>query len=171
MLNRKKSLLISIIFLQVLFFVFWAVSNELKLTNPKSKTILLETIPVDPRDLISGNYFILNYKISQSGFSGNDLWNGEIFAVLKKQDQYYVLDYFSKTKPAKIKENQVVLEGEKKRGRIKYGIEKYFINENTKTPTRSDKVDVLLNIDDNFKPVIIKIYVNDKEFDQNNYQK
>jgi len=158
--------------LQVIFFISWSLSEESKLSNPKAKTILLETMPVDPRDYLSGNYFTLSYAIRMSGkFQENrknrNFGNKSIFAVLKKQGNYYVPDYISLDKPEKVRGDQAVIKGQMNGWDISYGIEKYFINENTKTPARSDKVDVLVNVDEDGSVRIIKLYVNDREFNQN----
>jgi hypothetical protein len=47
---------------------------------------------------------------------------------------------------------------------IEYGIEKYFINENTKSPKISDKVEVVLIVGEDLKPRIKNLIVNNIEF-------
>ena len=179
MLSKKTKLLLLIVGLQVLFFLSWSFSEHSKLSDPEANEILVKTEPVDPRDLISGNYFILNYKFSRS-------WNFKkkqnlykkkrgltVYAVLEKKGKYYEPNYISFAKISKVAKNQVIIKGKIKYGsRLEYGIEKYFINENTKEPnSRNDKIEVLLTIDKNFSARIKKLYVNDEEFDQSKYQK
>jgi uncharacterized membrane-anchored protein len=48
---------------QVLFFSGWAGIEEWK--RHEAPAILLETVPVDPRDLLSGQYLMLGYRIGQ----------------------------------------------------------------------------------------------------------
>ncbi len=180
MFNKKRSILLLIIVVsQAMFFLTWSFVEYSKLSDPKAKEILVKTIPIDPRDLISGNYFILRYEFNDSWRFKKKYRNlyrkrgNTIYAVLEKKDQYYVPNYIINTKPQKIKENQVVIKGKiGVYGRLEYGIEKYFINENTKEPNpRKDKIEVLIVIDKNFSPKIRKLYVNDEEFDQSKYQK
>lgn len=67
--------------LQVALLVGWAGYHEWNRTT--APTILLETVPVDPRDLLRGDYMILSYKISRvpapptggdAGTRGREIW-------------------------------------------------------------------------------------------------
>jgi uncharacterized membrane-anchored protein len=180
MFNKKRNILLLIlVLLQAGFFLSWSIIEYSKLYNPKAKDIFVKTIPIDPRDFISGNYFILHYRfnnIREFRRKAKNLYkkqNNTIYATLEKKDKYYVPIYVSHIKPQKIKKNQAVIKGKiKKYGRLEYGIEKYFINEGTKEPNlRKDKIEVLLAVGTDFSARIKKLYVNDKEFDQSEYQK
>lgn len=181
MFNKRRNILLLILVgLQAGFFLSWSIIEYSRLSDPKAQDILVKTMPVDPRDFISGNYFILHYKF-------NDHWRFKkrpkdifrkrggttIYAVLEKDGEYYVPSYITYNKPKKIKDDQVVIKGQKaKRSGLEYGIEKYFINEGTKEPhPRRDKIEALLTIGKDFSPRIKKLYVNGKEFDQSEYQK
>ena len=60
---RLKILLGSIIILQILSLVAFVIYQEsLKDTGTK---VVLQTIPVDPRDLLRGEYVALRYEISE----------------------------------------------------------------------------------------------------------
>lgn len=48
------------VLIQVAFFVGWAGIEEVR--KVRSVDILLETEPVDPRDLLAGHYMTLNYR-------------------------------------------------------------------------------------------------------------
>ena len=65
-----------------------------------------------------------------------------------------------------IKDNQVAIKGKyiNNSMSIEYGIEKYFINENTKSPKISDKVEVVLIVGEGLKPRIKNLIVNNIEF-------
>ena len=180
MFNKKRNiLLLMLVGLQAIFLLTWSLVEYSKLSDPEAEEILVKTIPIDPRDLISGNYFILRYEFSDSrSFKKKSLnlykrQGDEIYAVLEKKNQYYSPNYITYNKPQKIKKNQVVIKGKVgKYRRLEYGIEKYFINENTAEPNpRKDKIEVLLAIGKDYSPRIKKLYVNDKEFDQSEYQK
>lgn len=111
--------------------------------------ILLETQPVDPRDLLRGDYVRLNYKISDvpvhllpPSFSGDLPHPGEVFVALAPvgTNQFWEimragLESFT---PAA---NEVLLRG-KTAGipnsvnsiRVEYGLEQYFVAEGTGHP-------------------------------------
>jgi uncharacterized membrane-anchored protein len=169
-MSAKNKILFLIVLLQTAFFISWFFHEASKLKDPQAKTILVKTIPVDPRDLISGNYFTLNYEFSNSWnfnkqWLGNDKIGTEVYAVLKQQDQWFVPDYLSFSKP-KLREGQAAIKGKVAQySRIEYGVEKFFISENQKAPnSRTDKVEVMLAIDENLNAKIKNLLVNGKEF-------
>ena len=60
-MNIKKTIyIISAIWL--LIISIWTIKNEIILIN--GKEVILETVPVDPRDIVMGDYVVLNYKIT-----------------------------------------------------------------------------------------------------------
>jgi uncharacterized membrane-anchored protein len=172
-MSRKNKLLLLVVIIQVLFFIGWYCLEHNKLYNPESKTIMVKTVPVDPRDYLSGNYLTLRYEF-------NDLWRfkgksrnikeasgNEIYAVLKKDGSWYVPDYVSLERPL-VRDDQVVIKGKYTGnfGFIEYGVEKYFINENTKEPKREDKVEVILIVGDDLTARIKSVMINGSEFMQ-----
>lgn len=183
MLSKNK-LLILIATIQVLFFTGWYYLEYKKLHNPKSKIILVKTVPADPRDYLSGNYFTLRYEFSDFWFLENNnkgikqkrteinefiqksrKTGNDIYAVLKKKDLWYVPDYFSLEKPS-IKNDQVAIKGKinKDLQQIDYGIEKYFINEKIQEPKFGDKLEVKLVVGDDLTAKIKSLVINDVEF-------
>lgn len=186
MLSKNK-LVFLIATIQVLFFSGWYYLESKKLNEPTSKTILVKTVPVDPRDFLSGNYFILSYefsnfwnyayqseKIRTTGekiyaflLDGNQFKKdgAEIYVVLKKNNLWYIPDYFSLEKPS-IKNDQIVIKGKfnKALQQIDYGIEKYFINENTEELKFGDKLEVKLVVGDDLTAKIKSLVINDVEF-------
>ena len=177
--KQKNILLYLVVSLQVSFFLLWSFSEQQKLSDPQAKDILVRTIAIDPRDLISGNYFILHYEFNDSWRFKKKKRNlykkqGQIvYTVLQKNGLYYTPKYISYTMPKKIKEDQAIIKGKViKYNRIEYGIERYFINENTSEPdTQQDKIEVLITIDHNFIPKIKDLYVNNLKFDQHMWKK
>jgi uncharacterized membrane-anchored protein len=139
--------------LQAALLFGWAVSNEVNRST--SPTILLETAPVDPRDLLRGDYMILNYKISRvpeptarpaTGQTfdgpGNDIW-----VVLQQKGRFHEVVSVSWSEPATVAVGLVVVRG-RTRSRVgfdqmlqvDYGIEKYFVPEGKGTPTFNEMV-------------------------------
>ena len=113
-------------------------------------TILLETRPVDPRDLLRGDYVILSYPISEipeSQFEPTvtNLAPGqEVYVALEKMGEFHGVKRAS-TKPIAATEDEVVLRGKispriRMRGRpftaagIDYGLERYYVGEGLGNP-------------------------------------
>ncbi len=166
--GQNKNLILGIIiFFQVIFLFTWAFKEESKLVRPSAKTILVETIPSYPRKHRK-DHFVLAYKMSfVSAFKNQK--EGEVFAVLKEEGQYYVPDYLSKTKPHKIKSNQVVIKGFSNGWKITYGIEKYFTDANTRNISQFNKTKAILNIDDNFAPTVTELQIDNKKCNPRKY--
>lgn len=107
--------------------------------------ILLKTAPVDPRDLLRGDYVTLNYDISRvpvatlvGGLPAEDRYSQIVSVRLKKQDDGYwgiVESSFATLEP---KPDTVVLKSEafdyytsmsSDTIRVTYGIERYYVPE------------------------------------------
>ena len=89
--------------------------------------ILLETAPVDPRDLFRGNYVQLSYLISGTPTEGYD-YGQTIYAVLSKKETYWTVDRISPTKP-QTAPGEVCMKGTVQggwRSQITWGIESFF---------------------------------------------
>jgi len=114
------------------------------------QVVLLETRPVDPRDLLRGDYVILNYAIStipNERVADRDLDTAadstEVFVTLEKKGAFHEAVSVSRTLPPG--ETRPVIRGRVDsswmpgplRGslRVKYGIERYFVREGTGEPT------------------------------------
>jgi uncharacterized membrane-anchored protein len=102
------------------------------------KTVVLETQPVDPRDLLRGDYVVLSYKISRLDLKGlksekQYYNNGEIVYVgLAPEGKYWKAVYVSSKKPG----NGVFIKGRSMRSytgilQATYGLESYFVPEDT----------------------------------------
>ena len=145
----KLKLLILVLALQSAWLLGIAVMHENALAT--GKIILLETARVDPRDLLRGDYLILNYKISDvpaNLFSPpvtKDLPNGTtIFVALAPTtNQFYVAVRASASQftPAV---DEVMLKGKSTWSRwngatnsihVEYGMERFYIAEGTGNPT------------------------------------
>jgi uncharacterized membrane-anchored protein len=97
--------------------------------------ILLETIPVDPRDMFRGDYVILSYKVSTPErwqWQESRYQKGEtVFVTLRREGRFWVTDGVSKSPP---EEGKLFLRGRVRQGtdkdlRVEYGIESYFVPE------------------------------------------
>jgi len=119
--------------LQILVLIGLIASRQGTLAS--GRTILLETVPVDPRSLFQGDYVVLSYKIStvdpgkvqEAGAS----WRpGEtVYVTLRQQGKYWEAVAVHRRRPRAGPE-EVVIKGRWNWGnRITYGIESYFVPE------------------------------------------
>jgi uncharacterized membrane-anchored protein len=138
----KLKLLILVLALQTAWLLGMVATQELALAH--GKAILLETRPVDPRDLLRGDYLMLNDRISDvpmNFFSPpvkKDLPDGtKIFVALGPgTNQFYTVTRASTNA-------EVVLSGKSTYAwwnatnsiHVEYGIERYYIAEGTGNPS------------------------------------
>ena len=112
------------------------------------KIITLETERVDPRDLLRGDYLILNYKISDvptNLFSppvSADLPGGtKVYVALEPRGDFYAVARASTNQFAP-SGNQVLLKATRTWGgwsgtnavHMEYGLERYYVSEGTGNP-------------------------------------
>ena len=90
----KLKILILILALQTAWILGTSVVQERALVS--GRLVLLETRPVDPRDLLRGDYVILNYKISDvplalfSPPQTNGLPPGQtVYVALEQRGQFH----------------------------------------------------------------------------------
>lgn len=152
-------------------------------------TVALETAPIDPRSLFSGDYVRLNYKISSirigevSGdkdFKKNDC----IYVILKEGDPYWQPVSVHNNKPP-VYPGHVAIKGtvnhisdsawnqetqkieQIKNVNIKYGIESYFVPEGEgkglERPKDDEKITILVAVDKYGNAGIKSLLVNGKE--------
>jgi uncharacterized membrane-anchored protein len=144
----KLKLLILVLALQTAWLLGMVATQEFALAH--GKAILLETQPVDPRDLLSGDYLMLRYKISDvptNLFSPpvkKDLPYGtKIFVALAPgTNEFYVVARASTNALAPSSDAEVVLVGKSTYAwwnatnsiHVEYGIERYYVAEGTGNP-------------------------------------
>ena len=136
MINKKLVLVIIFIWFSIVFG--WVIKSEYTL---QGKEVLLKTIPVDPRDLLMGDYVILNYEIGHvdSSVAANYNMNSVIYSILKVNEKNVAsIEKITNKKP----ESGLFLKGKIKKcntnipllkmGKcIQYGIESYYVQEKT----------------------------------------
>lgn len=133
--------------------------------------VLLETEPVDPRDLFRGDYVVLSYDISNvtedeyhyyyEGLSRGD----DIYLALQKIGKYWEEDYLTTYEPTSesyyIKGKVTYADSDSVR--VDYGIESYFVpeGEGRVIERTSSDVDVLVSLKKG-KGIIKEIYIDDE---------
>jgi len=133
---NKKLILILIGFLWVGVALAMIASKNYTLRT--GKTVLLETVPVDPRDFLRGDYVVLRYKISDLDLSKiktekpHYSYGENIYVILKPGDKFWEAVAIQKNKSAA--ESEVIIKGKagysgRKELGVRYGIESYFVPE------------------------------------------
>ncbi|RRJ95011.1 hypothetical protein Ga0100231_012465 [Opitutaceae bacterium TAV4] len=169
---------------QVLFLLIWAGYHEHVRSN--GRTVWLKTLPVDPRDLLRGDYMILNYEISRhtqdnenalppgDGAEGKPRRHAEVYVVLKPDPddaKYHVIDEVRLTPPYRndhrlwVRAQATIIttgsNSEQLHFRLEYDIEKYFVPEGKGTP-RFDKLEVEAAVSQNHRLQIKHLWLDEK---------
>lgn len=129
------------------------------------REIVVDVIPVDPRDIFRGDYVILGYAFSQATQENKPLpagarQNGMIYLTLEPDGTSWKAGAFSLERPDRVAPGAVVLKGRVDHvwpradgvpeGRVRFGIENYFVPEGTgreiETAVRDKKVKAVLAI-------------------------
>lgn len=175
--EKKFSLVVAIQVLIILTIVVFKVSI---LTG--GTPILLKIEPVDPRDLLRGDYVTFRYGLVSSipGYLldvEEDYFAGEdVYVILRPSGSYWTVDRAQKSKPDSV---EVFLKGTVTRDWISqktnplsgggtlfvsYGIEDYFIPEGEGRDVSfwNKKVAAQVLVDNGGHAVLKKIYINDK---------
>jgi uncharacterized membrane-anchored protein len=117
---------------------------------------LLRTRPVDPRDLLRGDYMVLAYEISQPPGGMHEPENGEgatTFVRLKPDGRFWVADTIA---DAPQDDGAPWLRGRWKNQMIEYDIDQYFVPEGKGNPL--GKITVEIAIRENGSPQIVQLY-------------
>jgi uncharacterized membrane-anchored protein len=148
-MNIKTLFFAAVLALQTLWVLATVVVQERSLAE--GKVVLLETAPVDPRDLLRGDYAILNYKISSLPLSlfspavtNSAPLGAPVFVTLEPQGDLYYAVAASTNRP-QATPDQVILKGRIENTwwlsssndytvRIIYGLERFYVHEGTGNP-------------------------------------
>lgn len=105
---------------QVLFFTAWGV--QLLIAHRESEIVILETNPVDPRDLLSGHYVALTYPVNSIDGcpAGRTLWvrleqEGGVWRRRECRDERGT--------------DGLWLRGKRRGHAVVFGIERYYVGE------------------------------------------
>jgi len=170
----KLKLFILVLALQTAWILGTTIVQERGLAS--GTVILLETRPVDPRDLLRGDYIILNYKISDiplnmfSPLVTNSLPPGAtVYVALEKQGEFYGVATAS-TEPITPAAGQVLLRGRTQswwsetNAHLEYGLERYYVREGT--GTTQGKITVQAAVPSSGRAQIKAVLVDGKPFEQ-----
>lgn len=170
MRNRVFYSIIAVVALQTVFFAGWAIYEEGMRGAAMVKLIRVRTVPVDPRDLLSGNYLRLRYEMSTASSFKNAASFGvgrhgkAVWAVLKDEGGYHVPDEIFTDRPWTVGKGRVLVKGRADGTVIEYGVERFFVSESVPEPERAAKVTVSLKLLQDHSLRIDKVFVNDVDF-------
>jgi uncharacterized membrane-anchored protein len=137
---KNKQLIWVVVAAQALFLLGWAGWHEhVRATAP---TVLLKTRPIDPRDILRGDYMILNYEISRHaapiGWAGDE--TRAVYVMFKLEDGHGQIDEVLLHEPAasdrRLYAQAEAAQDSRARGALQltYGIEQFFVPEGKGTP-------------------------------------
>jgi uncharacterized membrane-anchored protein len=143
LVRHRSKLMIGLIIIQILFLL--GIAGASYAVSWFGKEIRIQTEPIDPSDLLYGDYVILNYGISRLDRS---LWKGPSDHAPKQGDSVYVvLKPGTGTKGTyeavgiydnklAVFKDEVILKGrvtysDDMHINMKYGLEKYYVPQNT----------------------------------------
>ena len=152
--------------LQVGYLGGWSVYEAWRMLPGRGESILVRTAPVDPRDLLRGQYMRLRYSFSSAPRTVGLKEHATAWVLMRPEEtdgiRYYEPVGYYASKPGTTKPGDVVIRGVGNRyNRIDFGIERYFVPEGTETPNTRD-LTVRLRIGDDHRPRIEDVYLNGK---------
>ena len=128
-------------------------------------TVVLQTMPVDPRSLFQGDYAVLRYEISTlPGYLPEFSPGSTVFvSLVERRDVWEALEYLL-DKPSS---GEVFIKGTvDSRGLLDFGIGTYFVPEGTgRIIERVGDVKVEVAVDGRGKAVIKRVLVDGEPFD------
>jgi uncharacterized membrane-anchored protein len=139
-MNARDRWFWGIVVAQVALLLGWAGYHEYIRQN--APVILLRAHPVDPRDLLRGDYMTLRYEIQDvTATHQGDAFGDSLWVVLEQRGKYYEAVDASRV-PVAPKPNQFVVRGTvtyswrngKSDETVDYGIERYFVPEGKGSP-------------------------------------
>ena len=154
-MNQYKRLIIA---LAVLIGIAGSFILYLSFPLLTGKNVILKTQPVDPFDLLRGQYLIINYEISGADLSAEAKEGDTVYVLLKESDdKIWHADKVLLNKP----NNGVFIRGTAKQSwrglGVEYGIEQYFFERDAHIP-RMDSVKV--KIDGSGQARIVELLMN-----------
>ena len=156
----------AIVLAQAVFLLAWAGWHEQVRTH--APVVRLKTRPVDPQDLLRGDYMILRYDISEPAAlprgnakpaPGTDYW-----VVLEPRGDYHEAVMASPSKPV-LTAGQIAVLGQttSREGEVVYGIEQFFVPEGKGTP-RFKTIEVDASVSSTHRLYIRRVLLDGKSY-------
>ena len=148
---------------QLVFLLAFIAWKEVDLRT--GTEVVLQTVPVDPRSLLQGDYAILDYEIAFAHGPSRDWPIGkQAYVVLEKDgDVWAAVRYRTNPPPS----SQLFIKGVADRpGHLDFGIGTYFVPEGTGHIIEdAGDVKVVVNLDPDGSAIITELLVDGEPFD------
>ena len=161
-MNRTHIKLVSIwVFLQAALLAGWAMREEFRLSEGEGVSILVRTVPVDPRDMLRGQYISLAYAFNRPptwSDRGKGAPEATLWVVLAPEGEFHIPARTNTTRPMNLRPGEVAMRGRARNWRVEFGVERFFVPEGTETPNQRD-ITVRLRVGGDGSPRIETVYV------------
>lgn len=149
---------------QLVFLLGFIAVKEVALRT--GTEVVLQTVPVDPRSLLQGDYAILDYEIAElPPFMQDDQVGETVYVVLQEDaDAWRGARYAGSLR---LVEGEVFIKGRvDRRGHADFGIGTYFVPEGTgHIIERAQDVKVVVKLDADGNAIIKEVLVDGEPFD------
>lgn len=163
MSRRMTILLFAVVAAQVIGLVVFATVRQVALTQGREVT--LQTVPVDPRSLLQGDYAILDYEIAELPSWLDDRPTGAtVYVVLRECGDVWCDERHETRAPDS---GEVYIRGTvNDRGRLNFGIGTFFVPEGTgHIVENASDVKVVVSLSASGNAVIKEVLVDGQPFD------
>ena len=114
-----------------------------------ARPVLVRCLPVDPRDLLRGDYIILRYEISRVLPDETNTPivaepDGPVFVSLKEEAGFWVIKAIGKAAPD---DDSVFLRAERRGRELIYGLERFYVPEGKGNPPQPSTVELAVRPD------------------------
>ncbi len=146
--SKNKEYLKLIILLGILFLILGGFLLYVSIPLLSTKTAVLATQPVDPFDLIRGQYIVIRYEIASiPSIEGGEVGDNVYVSLMKDTNGTSRYKTASLDKPSK---DDLFIRGQIKsiygnNMQVEYGIEQYFFERGARFETRGMEVKVKLS--------------------------
>lgn len=166
-MNNKQKLFTLVIIIWIVIIGGFVISQQR--TILLGEEVLLDTRPVDPRDLFRGDYVILNYEIGLVDTDQEFTPGERVFVTLDTQQEYAQATSISTQRPDTLYIQGTVKSNRGNTVEVEYGIESYFVEEGAGLELErlsSDELDVRVAISDRGDAKIKDLLINGEVYTQ-----
>ena len=164
MSRRFKLAFLIIVAAQV--FLLLGLIGEKEYTLRTGTEVVLQTVPIDPRSLLQGDFAILDYEIASMPTNSQVPVGDTIYVSLRKSDQVWVGWNYNSRKPSD--QDVIFIKGVVDRfEHLDFGIGTYFLPDGTgHLIERSRDVKVVVSVDARGKAVIKDVLLDGVPFSE-----
>ena len=162
MSRRVMILFFAVVAVQVIGLVIFAGVRQSALTQGREVT--LQTVPVDPRSLLQGDYAILDYEIAElPDWRRDEPAGATVYVILRECGAVWCAARHDTRRPDS---GEVYIRGAvNDRGRLDFGIGTYFVPEGTgQMIETAEDVKVVVSLDEGGNAVIKEVLVDGAPF-------